>query len=945
METFADYLKKEGVLLKNFNNIIPDNKRRLLEDEFGKKNIYVQLSEDSCYGTYYNCKTGDSNYWLSKGNDSLSKKEKEKLKNKNKLARKKAEEEKKALEKKRKKEIIKSFLKMPACTEHLYLKKKNITAKPFMKLYKDRLYIPMVGVEGDLWNIQSIDEDGNKLFQYACRKNETFFPIRWKPSEGIPETLVICEGVATGCSINESTKLSVACAMDVNNVLKVVAVIRKKAPKCKIIIAADNDQWRFKTPRNKEVKKIISKEVSGDNPLWDEWRGKGFLYNIGLEKAKECGLKYETFVVYPDIPKNDKKKRTDFNDLHNMFGSDAVLRDFNAVLNPPKEKEEIEYTSDQAPEENNGEEEHIKAIVEDLRKQEGNAVTPEQIIAAFNDGFFINESGDRLPIRALGYSDKTFYIYSLLDKAVLSMSLPMSPSVLYRVTEEWTWYNFFNSGKKLSEKELVKKAERLIVRGCQKRGTYEVGETERGSGIWLEGEDTVINYGKDIRINGEHANLTELCGDNVYVLGRKKIAKAKKEVTQGECTELIRVCKKALWTNALSGELLAGWIVSSMACATFDWRAHLWIAGLSGSGKTTLVEKLISKVLKVTAARLDQGSTEAAIRDVIRNDGIPLISDEMEGEDKRAKLALQDILKLVKGASSGVSIKKYGQGTRTFRFAACFVAINPILENEATKNRIIQLNLNAVKLGDNNDDFAEWILDINSLVKKDFSARLFNTVANNVRTLLKNQDVFATAFLKARVTGRTADQLSYPMAGLWLLKTREVVTLKEAIEYIRKYDWSEFTDSNKKPESERLIEYLSKISVTVKTELTTKDMTIGSLVVCAARNNNELSMTKANDILAQFNMKVRDNRLFIATESAQIARLLRDKPQWSSGTQGWRNIIRHYNGAKVHSKCTFSQGSIPSEAISIPVSVFFVAEQQRFSSYIKDTENEEEVSW
>ena len=121
-------------------------------------------------------------------------------------------------------------------TQHPYLITKCV--KPHgARIYRDALVIPIYDESGGLVNIQFIGGDGTKRFLSGGRKKSCYSTI------GDPtETVLICEGWATGASIHEATGHYVIVAMDAGNLEPVAKVIRAKYPSGKIIICADNDQ-------------------------------------------------------------------------------------------------------------------------------------------------------------------------------------------------------------------------------------------------------------------------------------------------------------------------------------------------------------------------------------------------------------------------------------------------------------------------------------------------------------------------------------------------------------------------------------------------------------------------------------------------------------------------------------------------------------------------------
>ncbi len=172
------------------------------------------------------------------------------------------------------------------CTSHDYLTRKGIQPHG-VKIEGDKLLIPMRDTTGKLQSLQTIAPDGSKLFMSGGRVKGCYHSIG-KPSGA----LIVCEGYATGASIHEATGDAVAVAFNAGNLEAVAVALRTKYPALKIIIAADDD---WKNPKN-----------------------------IGMTSARSAAQAVGGFLAVPIFPADRKDKDKDFNDLHKLFGPEAV---------------------------------------------------------------------------------------------------------------------------------------------------------------------------------------------------------------------------------------------------------------------------------------------------------------------------------------------------------------------------------------------------------------------------------------------------------------------------------------------------------------------------------------------------------------------------------------------------------------------------------------------
>ena len=115
----------------------------------------------------------------------------------------------------------------------------------------------------------------------------------------IPIQIIIAEGIATGTSIYQATRIATVVCFTANNIESVSISIKNKYPNTQIIIAGDNDQF---------------------NQI-----------NTGKYKAELAANTINAKTVFP-VFKDLSTKPTDFNDLHCLEGLSAVKKQIAEVL-------------------------------------------------------------------------------------------------------------------------------------------------------------------------------------------------------------------------------------------------------------------------------------------------------------------------------------------------------------------------------------------------------------------------------------------------------------------------------------------------------------------------------------------------------------------------------------------------------------------------------------
>ncbi len=129
----------------------------------------------------------------------------------------------------------------PATNTHPYLERKRINAIGIRRL-RDMLLIPARDAAGVLHTLQFIGADGAKRFLTGGRIAGCYFAMG-RPAD----SLLLCEGYATGATLHQATGCAVAVAFNCGNLPAVARALRAKFPTLRIVVCADNDA---RTPGN-----------------------------------------------------------------------------------------------------------------------------------------------------------------------------------------------------------------------------------------------------------------------------------------------------------------------------------------------------------------------------------------------------------------------------------------------------------------------------------------------------------------------------------------------------------------------------------------------------------------------------------------------------------------------------------------------------------------------
>jgi putative DNA primase/helicase len=189
-------------------------------------------------------------------------------------------------------------------SSHAYLLAKHVNPVGKVRKYRDALVLELRDIDGELHNLQFISREGSKRFLTGGRVAGCCFTLFESPD--LP--LVICEGYATGASIQLASGLAVVAAITAGNLVAVAKAYRKKWPDREIVIAGDNDAF---TARNQ-----------------------------GVTKATEAANSIGGKLAVPHFA-DSSARPTDFNDLATLQGLDEVNRQIRAAEIQIETDEEI----------------------------------------------------------------------------------------------------------------------------------------------------------------------------------------------------------------------------------------------------------------------------------------------------------------------------------------------------------------------------------------------------------------------------------------------------------------------------------------------------------------------------------------------------------------------------------------------------------------------------
>lgn len=667
----------------------------------------------------------------------------------------------------------------PAAADHPYLTRKGVLplnartavtavkykvkdeVRPNRTIPKGSLVIRMYNPEGKTRGVQYIAEDGKKLFLFGSEKRGIYSSIG-----KMTDTVLIGEGWATMATAHMATGLCCIVAFDAGNLLSVAKAIRAKYPDKRIVITADNDH--------------MTREPV-DNP--------------GLTKAIEAATEISADVAWPELPAGDLG--TDFNDLHVVAGLPAVKARIDAAVPPDQVRRPSNIVS-----------------LAEVRASRDDDPPPADKMP---DGPGPDEYGAGYPSVGpdayqdpvpLGYTKPgpVYYFLSPSTKQVFELGPNQFGQSYMMSLAPLAYWEMHYPGKKDVD---WRAAEDHLKTSCTMRGIFDPDRVV-GRGVMLDKGRVVLHLGDklivDNRVNGgDRPTLVLENSDHVYELAKGFGLPRCKPLTADEAAALDEALGELSWRTSDMAAIFAGWLVTAPLCGAMRWRPHLWLTGERGSGKSWVVSQIAQRVLGALAVSVQGVTTEAGIRGKLGSDALPVVFDEAESQNDRARERIQTILDLARQASSesgGAIVKGTTSGKSVsykIRSMFLFASVNMGATQAADLSRIIHLQLmgadpkrlTADQKRERGEKFRYIERTFTKLLANDFGSRLFARSLKLVKVIRENADTFATALAEQNGSQRLADTLATPLAGWWSLRSDDLLTLDQARAVVAEQGWAE----------------------------------------------------------------------------------------------------------------------------------------------------------
>jgi putative DNA primase/helicase len=450
-----------------------------------------------------------------------------------------------------------------------------------------------------------------------------------------------------------------------------------------------------------------------------------------------------------------------------------------------------------------------------------------------------------------------------------------------------------------------------LMRQAETAGVYDPARI-RGRGAWWdETKGVVLHLGDRVLLGGVQFPVQQVPPSRyVYEAAPSMadpLAGASDPLTAGEASQLVDLLSTVSWDRPISARLLAGWCAVAPICGALTWRPHIWVTGAAGSGKTWVLDNIIRTLLGPIGLAVQSETTEAGLRQTLSHDARPVIFDEAEGENQRAQDRIQNVLALMRQASSETGstiIKGSANGTaQSYRIRSCFAfsSIGVVLQQHADLTRVTVLTINRDTSDEAPERFKRLAAARSALITPEYVNRWHARLIRMVPVIRQNAAVFAAAGAAVIGSQRMGDQLGALLGGAYSLYDDEPITPEAAHRWLCAQDWSEQQATQDNPDEKRCLARILEHVLVIPAQPRTAQRSIAELIAVALhRVSDDITSGEAEDTLLRTGIKpLADSRQFVVANShGAIERILQNTP-WG---RGWARILRRLPGAQAEDR-------------------------------------------
>lgn len=470
-----------------------------------------------------------------------------------------------------------------------------------------------------------------------------------------------------------------------------------------------------------------------------------------------------------------------------------------------------------------------------------------------------------------------------------------------------------------------KMATNTLFNVATRKGLFNMN-TVRGRGGWIDDGRRVIHTGDKLIVDGKTEALHKFKSKFTYCqafnLEHDNISPLKND----EAIKFLELCKLLPWERPIHTFLFAGWCVAAPICGAMPWRPHVWLTGESGVGKSWILEHVVKRALGQWAKFVQSNTTEAALRQMLHIDALPVMFDEFESEDWDATTRVRKILELSRQASSdsGAVIAKGGADGEALLFMIrsmfMFSSVNTLLSKQSDISRITTLNLK-YKFSATKEELYHNFHNIikpfsRDIITEEYCARLRSRTFSLMSVIGSNYEVFREAASDVLGTQRAGDQIGALLAAAYSLTSSNPISLKNALEWVEMQDWQEEKHNAENTDAVQCLNAI--LQGVIRIEERHESLSISELIMKVSRPIPEAIVEPYDNALKRIGIKAKIDEVVISDSYDAIKNILKN----SSFMNSWGRVLKRLPEATKRTGERFLDG-VKTQATAIPIYVVF----------------------
>lgn len=527
-----------------------------------------------------------------------------------------------------------------------------------------------------------------------------------------------------------------------------------------------------------------------------------------------------------------------------------------------------------------------------------------------------------LPFTMLGHDHGIYYYLGHGAKQVTALAANAhTPGNLYKLAPLSFWSRRWESKRGFDTDQAASD----LITAQHARGIYNPKRV-RGRGAWWDKatNSAIIHLGDRLIINGQTTGLHDHGTPFVYECADPIAIDLDNPLPKREAVKLEDICGLISWADSINARLLAGWIVCAQVCGALRWKPNIWLLGPKECGKSTVTDHIVKAALGENVLATVGGTTEPALRNLLRADALPIIIDDLDSSSDRGRQANQQILALMRvfSSESGGGLHKGSQTgiAVTYKIHSCYIFSSIVMEADKSADRsriqILKIVPRKFELG----QYDELLAKIRAVLTPEFAPALYARCISQIPMIRHNAEVFAQAVGLMTNSQRTGDVLGHLFAGAWSLRSESAITMDEAKQYVgTRAEVMALIQEQKQElaedhEGERCLWHLcEQIIMDNNADGRVMRSSVYDLIICAA--GTTFDAERARDILKQHGMLVDNEAVYIANEHTQLRNLYR----MSAWPTGWGGVLKSIEGVTAYRQMRFSGRQ--SRASRIPLTM------------------------